>query len=235
MSSSCRRRRSRRLRGTALRLAATAGTDVFLSFSHGPGVASNPPGWGRVYAHLGDAGLSVAAFKDAIRAGRTVVTNGPWIELEVEGHEPGAVIDAAAGGRLVARASVMGPGVDRLTIVGPDGVVAEHTSGDPLEVAVTVDGPLWLAAIARGAAHPRTLDASVFAHTSPVYVDVDDQRVMRRADARWCLSFLDRLEAFVEEHGRFDEAARADQRGDIVALLDEARDFYRDVVAHARR
>src|SRR5918998_5759400 len=37
-----------------LRLAATAGTDAFLSFSHGPGVASNPPGWGRVYAHLGN-------------------------------------------------------------------------------------------------------------------------------------------------------------------------------------
>jgi hypothetical protein len=28
-----------------LRLAATAGTDTFLSFAHGPGVASNPPGW----------------------------------------------------------------------------------------------------------------------------------------------------------------------------------------------
>jgi len=179
--------------------------------------------------------LSVAAFKDAIRAGRTVVTNGPWIELEVDGHGPGAVIDATAGDRLVARASVTGPGVDRLTIVGPDGVVAEHTSDDPLDVTVTVDGPLWLAAIARGAAHPRTLDASVFAHTSPVYIDVAGQRVMRRADARWCRSFLDRLEALVEEHARFDETARADQLGDIVAVLGEARAFYRGVVTSAGR
>jgi len=73
-----------RLLSCGLRLAATAGTDVFLSFSHGPGVASNPPGWGRVYAQLGDRGLSVAAFKEAIRAGRTVVTNGPrgaWSSL----------------------------------------------------------------------------------------------------------------------------------------------------------
>ena len=43
-----------RLLSCGLRLAATAGTDVFLSFSHGPGVASNPPGWARVYAHLGE-------------------------------------------------------------------------------------------------------------------------------------------------------------------------------------
>ena len=33
-----------------LRLAATAGTDTFLSFARGPAPASNPPGWGRVYA-----------------------------------------------------------------------------------------------------------------------------------------------------------------------------------------
>jgi hypothetical protein len=77
-----------RLLSCGLRLAATAGTDAFLSFSHGPGVASNPPGWGRVYARLGDRGLSVEAFKEAIRAGRTVVTNGPWLALEVNGEGP---------------------------------------------------------------------------------------------------------------------------------------------------
>ena len=43
-----------RLLSCGLRLAATAGTATFLSFSDGPGVASNPPGWGRVSAHLGD-------------------------------------------------------------------------------------------------------------------------------------------------------------------------------------
>lgn len=44
-----------RLLSCGLRLAATAGTDTFLSFSH-LGVASNPPGWGRVYAHPWRAG-----------------------------------------------------------------------------------------------------------------------------------------------------------------------------------
>ncbi len=94
------------------------GATVGYCFSH-LGTASNPPGWGRVYARLGDQALSVPAFKDAIRAGRTVVTNGPWLVLEVNGQGPGAVLDLAVGGRLDLRACVRGPGAERLTLVGP--------------------------------------------------------------------------------------------------------------------
>ena len=95
-----------RLLSCGLRLAAVAGTDVFLSFAHGPGVASNPPGWGRVYARCGDAGLSVEAFTEAVRGGRTMVTNGPWLTLDVAGHGPGAVLDRRPGDRLRVRAEV---------------------------------------------------------------------------------------------------------------------------------
>ena len=49
-----------RLLSCGLRLAATAGTDTFLSFSHGPGVASNPPGWGVSMRTWAIRGLSVA-------------------------------------------------------------------------------------------------------------------------------------------------------------------------------
>ena len=127
-----------RLLSCGLRLAATAGTDTFLSFSHSS-TFSNPPGWGRVYAHLGDQKLSVAAFKDAIRAGRTIVTNGPWLTLDVNGQGPGAVLDLAPGDRLEARATVTGPGGDHLSLVGPDGVIAQGdaTSEVRFEAAVT--------------------------------------------------------------------------------------------------
>jgi hypothetical protein len=36
----------------------------------------------------GDRGLSVEAFKEAVRGGRTVVTNGPWLAIEVNGRGP---------------------------------------------------------------------------------------------------------------------------------------------------
>jgi hypothetical protein len=223
-----------RLLSCGLRLAATAGTDAFLSFSHGPGVASNPPGWGRVYAQLGDQPLSVAAFQEAIRQGRTVVTNGPWLTFEVNGQGPGAVLDLSPGDRLEIRACVRGPGANRLTIAGPDGVIAEGDAGSELRHETTLDeGPIWIAAVARGDGHPSTLDESVFAHTSPVYVDVAGRRVARAADARWCLDFLDALERFVDEHGHFDPATRTAHLGDLAGVLDDARTFYRRVAESA--
>jgi hypothetical protein len=218
-----------RLLSCGLRLAATAGSDAFLSFSHGPGVASNPPGWGRVYACLGDQPLSVSAFKRAIRDGRTVVTNGPWLMVAVNGQGPGAVLDLAAGDRLDIRAQAQGPGVERLALVGPDGVMAEAGAAHELRFDDTVSRPTWIAAMARGGGHPNVLDRSVLAHTSPVYVDVAGQRVARRGDARWCLDFLDTLERFVGQHGRFDPANRAAHFGDFVAVLEQARAFYRQV------
>jgi len=225
-----------RLLSCGLRLAATAGTDTFLSFSHGPGVASNPPGWGRVYAHLGDRRLSVAAFKQAIRGGRTMVTNGPWLTLDVNGHGPGAVLDLAAGDRLDLRARAQGEGAEQLTLVGPDGVMAEGDAASELRLQAPLDdGPTWIAAVARGAGHPNTLDRSVLAHTSPVYVDVAGERVARAADARWCLALLDTLQQFVGEHGHFDPATRSAHLGDLVAVLDQARAFYRRVAESADR
>ena len=225
-----------RLLSCGLRLAATAGTDTFLSFSQGPGVASNPPGWGRVYAHLGDQRLSVAAFKEALRGGRTVVTNGPWLTFEVNGQGPGATLDLAVGDHLDIRAHVQGPGAEHLTLVGPDGVVAESDATFELRFKTKLEGgPTWIAAVARGAGHPNTLDESVLAHTSPVYVDVAGRRVARVADAQWCLRFLDTLEQFVNEHGHFDSATRTAHFGDLVAVLEEARSFYRRVAEKADR
>jgi hypothetical protein len=222
-----------RLLSCGLRLSAAAGTDAFLSFSHGPGTASNPPGWGRVYAHLGAEPLSVAAFQDAVRAGRTVVTNGPWLTLDVDGHRPGAVLDARPGDRLPVRIRSAGSGVDRLVLHGPDGDLAD-TTADVLEHEVVVgDGGLWLAAAAYGGDDPHTPGAPVFAHTSPVYVDVGGRRVARADAARWCLDLLDHLETLVVEQGRFDPARRTEQLGDLMTVIDRAREVYRSVVASA--
>jgi hypothetical protein len=213
-----------------LRLAATAGTDTFLSFARGPAPASNPPGWGRVYAELGDAPLSADAFADAIRAGRTIVTNGPWLTVDVDGHGPGAVLDRGRGQRLRVRARVVGrgsSGVDELVVYGPDGVIA--SGSDELEHELTAEGGLWLAAAVHGDTDPHTVGAPVFAHTTPVYVDVDGRRVARAASARWCLRQLDVLQELAQEQGLFDPGERERQFGDLVAVLDQGRAFYRAV------
>jgi len=126
-------------------------------------------------------------------------------------------------------------GAERLTLVGPDGIMAEGDAGSELRMEKRVEGPTWISAVARGAGHPNTLDESVLAHTSSVYVDVAGQRVARAGDARWCLDFLGTLERFVDEHGHFDPATRDEHFGDLVAVLDEARSFYRRVEEIANR
>jgi hypothetical protein len=210
-----------RLLSCGLRLAATAGTDVFLSFARGPGTASNPPGWGRVYAQLGDQPLSVPAFQEAIRGGRTLVTNGPWLTLTVDGHGPGTVLDRSPGDTLTVQIDC--PGDAEVTLAGPDGVLATGPGAHTVEL----DGPLWLAAVARGTGDDRLLDKSAFAHTSPVYVDVAGRRVAREPDARWCLAYLDTLAGFVAEHGQFSSPA---QSADFTAVLDQARTFYQQII-----
>jgi hypothetical protein len=180
-----------------------------------------------VYAQLGDAPLCTAAFTDAVRAGRTVVTNGPWLTLDVDDHGPGAVLDRGRGDRLRARCRTVGGGVERLVLHGPDGVLASGVG--ELEHEVTVDGGLWLAAAAYGDTDPHTVGAPVFAHTTPVYVDVAGRRVGRAASARWCLRLLDGVEELAGEQGRFAPGHRERQLGDLIAVLDRARVFYRSV------
>jgi hypothetical protein len=212
-----------------LRLAATVGTDVWLSYSRAP-LLSNPPGWGRVYADLRGASLSVAAFADAIRAGRTLATNGPWVELLVDGRGPGDTVAAAAGRRLPVTVRCQGLGVERLELVGPDGVLARADAGGgavpAIDAGVEVDASMWLCAVARGPAHPSVLGPVVFAHTSPVWVEVAGRPVRRPASARWLLDWLDRFEALLGEHGRFADDA---QRDDVLAVVDRGRRWYRAI------
>ena len=68
----------------------------------------------------------------------------------------------------------------------------------------------------------------VFAHTSPVWVEVDGRPVRRPASARWLLDWLDRFETLLGEHGRFADDA---QRADVVAVVERARRRYRAIAA----
>jgi hypothetical protein len=219
------------LLGCGIRLAVSVGTDVFLSISHG--LHSDPPGWARMYAQLGVEPLTADAYKRAIRAGRTMATNGPWVTLVVAGQGPGAILDARMGRILEIEAECSGPGVTEVRIIGPGGAIARApAAGEEAAVRATVrvDQPLWLAAHAIGVEHPSILRGPAFAHTSPVYVDLDGQRVARAADARWCLDWLDRFERLLDAHSRY---RFAEHRRDLVDTIHQAREVYRNVLRAA--
>ena len=77
----------------------------------------------------------------------------------------------ALGDRVEVRVRVHGLGAEHVTVVGPDGVMAESDGSSELYLETTlVDGPTWIAAIARGGGHASILDRSVLAHASAVYI-----------------------------------------------------------------
>jgi len=215
----------RHLIGAGNRLAVTAGTDAMISFTR-RGNQSNPPGWGRVYARI-EGPLSAASFADAVRAGRTFATTGPWLELSVAGHGPGDTLDLTPGDRVTVTARVMGPGADRLEIRTADGVlVSAPVPGEQGEARaeLVIGEPTYVVAVASGGAHPRTPRRDGYAHTSPVFIDVGGRHVARESDVRWCLEWIDLLVRAVPEHARLGSAG---QLACYLDLLARARDVYR--------
>ncbi|MFI6502711.1 CehA/McbA family metallohydrolase [Nonomuraea typhae] len=218
----------RRLLGAGNLLAVTAGTDTMISFTRSDN-QSNPPGWARVYARV-DGALSAESFAAAVRARRTFATTGPWLELSVAGHGPGAVIEAEPGRRLPVTATAIGPEVSAVRIRTADGVRAGAGrlggGDDALTVTVELDvaEPTYVLAEALCEAHPRTLTTCGYALTSPVHVDVAGRRVARGPDVRWCLDWLDLLEDLVRTRARLPKPG---QLGDHLRLFERAREVYR--------
>ncbi|MFI9597794.1 CehA/McbA family metallohydrolase [Nonomuraea sp. NPDC052265] len=224
----------RRLIGAGNRLAVTAGTDSMISFTRSDN-QSNPPGWARVYARV-EGELTARSFADAVRAGRTFATTGPWLELTVDGHGPGHVIDVRPGDHVRVTATAIGPEVAAVRIRTAEGVRAgaerlladdRRPDGDErltVTADLRVDEPTYVVAEVVCDPHPRTMTGTGYALTSPVHVDVAGRRVARRDDVRWCLEWLDLLEELIRSHARLTDPG---QLADHVALLDQAREVYR--------
>jgi hypothetical protein len=232
-----------RLLNCGVRLAATAGTDTFMNVTDsaelppmGGSHLSNPPAGNRVFARIdGDAGgaapLTTAAWCDAVRAGRTFVTNGPMLRLEVAGHQPGDEIPARSGDvlRIVAEAGAAVP-MQRIELLVNGEVVASATASEDgrhamVSYELRVEGSCWIAARATGGSHDLVLNqrGGVFAHTSPVYVSVANAPVAVREDAAYFVDWIDRLIALTARTGRFPSPADRDR---VLEIFRRAQQLY---------
>jgi hypothetical protein len=196
----------------------------------GSGKDSNAVALGsvRTYARIppGEA-LSYAAWVEAVRAGRTFVTNGPLLSLTVEGQGPGAVIAAPPEGRRLrvrVEAQSTAP-FERLEVLADGEVVAEkEASGDRqsavLEVEHVPAGSGWLAGRCWG---PDWLPSGqcVYAHTSPVYVEAEGRPVRPAGETLTpLLAVLDQTLGWVTREARCENER---QREHLAGVLGEAR------------
>src|SRR5262249_39620346 len=141
-------------------------------------------GSSRIYAYLGQE-LTWPRWVDAIRHGRTFVTNGPLIQFEVNGEAPGGEIQLPREGgsvELSGQLHSIAP-VDRLEVYFNGRVVETIRPGKGgkegsfrKRVPVTRSGWYTFRAITNEPHHPID-DAYVVAETSPVYVYCGDQPI----------------------------------------------------------
>ena len=182
------------------RLPVVGGTDKMS--------AEIPLGGIRTYARLAPgAPLSFEAWADAVRAGRTFVSSGSFVDLEADGCGPGDVIVLGARGGSVevrAAASAAQPVIDGLELIH-DGVVVAAASAagvDRIRLSerVTVSKSGWLAArvTSREQIHSG-FATSMGAHSSPIYLDVPGRPAFAPDDAAVIGTIIDGARTWVEK------------------------------------
>src|SRR5262249_134379 len=129
----------------------------------------------RTYARLQpEEALTYANWIEAVRAGRTFVTNGPLLSFQVAGQDPGALVGLpgpATGVRVRAEAHGMLP-FDGLELIANGTVLAAaEPSGTPPRAVLGVEVPLPESSGLAG--RGRSGSQRLSPHTSPVYVHVE--------------------------------------------------------------
>jgi TolB protein len=212
-----------RLLNCGFRIPASAGTDCFLNR-----IVSKLPGSDRVYVQV-DGPFTYQGWIDNLKAGRTFVTNGPMIQFKVNDKLPGETIELRPGDSLqVLGTAVSQYPLNRLEIV-INGQVAATIKGQEgsgtisIDQAIPIEESGWIALRVDGPQHPDHPGRSLFAHTSPVYLNVPGKPVSARVDAEYFLKWIDRLASAVEERNRIPGR----RKPLVKAQLDAARVVYR--------
>jgi TolB protein len=211
------------LLNAGFRLPATGGTDNFSDVWRDP-----PPGSDRTFARV-EGPLTMRSWLDAVRRGRTFMSTGPLLFLEVDGRQPGGEIAVAAVGPTSVRVKVealsMTP-LDSLQII-VNGDVARTVAAQD-RARIVFDSPVevpaggWVAARVLGPHSRYVGDDYAFAHSSPVYVVRGGQRFIKTEDVMFLRQTVDAIWARVE-----NSRWRSDvERDRFRAAVDSARAVY---------
>ena len=207
-----------RMLNAGRRLPASTGSDWFICSAN------------RVYAQTGGP-FDYETWIEAMRRGRTFITNGPALHLTVEGQGPGDEIAVKAGRTLGAsvRWESHYP-LKRVELVLNGTVIAaesfeDGSTGGQFEADVSAASDGWLAA--RAASDTRDSFAQpIFAHTSPVYLKAGVDGPEKKEAAGWFDGQIERSLEWVRTRGRFYTDA---QRREVVDLFREGQEVYRSI------
>lgn len=212
------------------KLSATGGSAM--------GVMAVPLGYGRTYAKL-KGPLTEANYLDAIRAGRTFATNGPVLILTANGLDSGAEFrySTAHSELILIKAELRSiQHINSLELIYNGKVIKtlnlKNKVPSPLlqESAVMELKPQrsgWIAARAVFTSPDGHLRQ---AHTSPVYVTVDDKPAVSKSDAQYMIRWIDRLLEVSEKPDRYRSD---DERKETQKIFKQTRHIYENIAQKA--
>jgi hypothetical protein len=198
------------------------------SAGSGSGVSTNPPGYNRVYVYLGDD-FSYEKWWEGLRAGRVVVTNGPLLQPNIEGHPPGYVFRVEGQQDLELEIGLTLSTREPITYleIVQDGHVAQSIrfqdyarTGKLPKVKFHHSG--WF--LIRALADQRKVYR--FATTGPYYVEMAYKPRISRQSAEF---FLD----WVLQRARQIQVDDPAQRRQLLEYHRQAHDFWQDLVQKA--
>jgi hypothetical protein len=171
----------------------------------------------------------------ALEAGRTFITNGPFLDFEVEAKTAGETLRLAQAASVRVKGGALGR-VDfrRLEVVRNGEVVATAPSRRQeghfeasIETTLKVDGPCWLALripppptkeLPAAEVLRNELGGPLFAHTSAVQVDVGGRSVFQAEAAAGLLEEMKQAKGKILKNGIFADEHQRDHVLSVYAL-----------------
>ena len=207
------------------RVTASGGEDSISDLHRTPVV-----GAARMYAYLGDQ-LDWDAWVEAIRDGRTFITNGPLVQLAINGEIAGAEIRLPAEGGSVEVSARMDSAfpVERLELIR-NGEVLEQiplragglSGAVRKRIEVTRSGWYTLRATTEGPIPPVD-DVRLHGETGAIFVYCGEEPIRSAADAEYFIRWIDDISRQAREHPGW----RSDrEREHVLTQFEAAREVF---------
>ncbi len=210
------------------RLVAVGATDACVDRLY-----DRPPGGFRTYVRIPTGDFDYNTWSQSLLAGRTFVTNGPlFTGITVEGLAPGGLLESSGVDSLalsgsfsvtsqfpISRAEIIVNGaVDQAVYFPPNTLAAKR------EFIVSIHRSSWVAVRISGeSGNWFTQGNCPFAHSGPIYFELDGERVIETESAEFFVQWISDLSTLCEEQGEWDDPADSLR---VVTELEGAINFY---------
>jgi len=151
----------------------------------------------RVYTKV-EGSLGIKSWLEALVAGRSFISNGPLLRLNIEGKDLGGTVELPSAREVSVKASASSRvGFEKLQLIQNGKVVSESESQPKdgyvearLDRSLRIDEPSWVALRVSTQAN-NEFGRQLFAHTSPIYVKVGGKTIRQPEEVAYLIKQME--------------------------------------------